>query len=86
MQFFKDEDTGTNICYEVYNGDISVFVEHCTTIEGEQVTPHEFGFTKKSSLARYLEQIVIDHLDEKQREWEEEEVIDTRYYRDNGFI
>lgn len=77
---YFDEDTQLHIAYELYDGDINVFLADCF-YEGTNDMPiaSDMGFETKRELVRYLENIVAEYIDMLYSDNGDELVAESRF-------
>lgn len=77
---YFDEDTQLHIAYELYDGDVNVFLADCY-YEGTNDMPiaSDFSFQTKRELVRYLENIVAEYIDMLYSDNEDELVAESRF-------
>lgn len=77
---YFDEDTQLHIAYELYDGDVNVFLADCY-YEGtnDMPLPSDFSFQTKRELVRYLENIVAEYIDMLYSDSEDELVAESRF-------
>lgn len=78
--FYFDEDTQLHIAYELYDGDVNVFLSDCF-YEGtnDMPLPSDLGMDTKRELVRYLENIIAEYQDMLYNDCLDEDVAESRW-------